>query len=115
MRYLPEEASGMMEFLFLSLIEHYREEGAAELSLGMAPLAGLSSKSVERLWNRFGRFIYRHGGAFYNFEGLRAFKQKFRPDWRPCYIAVPPGLSPTRAMADVALLIAGGPKGLIGK
>lgn len=115
MRYLPESASGMMEYLFLSLIEHYRKLGAVELSLGMAPLAGLSSRSVERMWSRFGRFIYRHGGAFYNFEGLRAFKQKFRPDWRPCYIAVPPGLSPTRAMAQVALLIAGGPKGLIGK
>ncbi len=115
MRYLPDEASGMMEYLFLSLIEHYRSLGATELSLGMAPLAGLSSRSVERMWSRFGRFIYRHGGGFYNFEGLRAFKQKFRPDWRPCYIAVPPGLSPTRAMAQVALLIAGGPKGLIGK
>lgn len=115
MRYLPEEASGMMEFLFLSLIEHYRAAGAAELSLGMSPLAGLSDRSVERIWSRFGRFIYRHGGAFYNFEGLRAFKQKFRPTWRPRYVAVPPGLSPTRAMADVALLIAGGPKGLIGR
>ncbi len=115
MRYLPEEASGMMEFLFLSLLEHFRDMGAAEFSLGVAPLSGLSTRSVERLWNRFGRFIYRHGGAFYNFEGLRAFKQKFRPEWRPRYIAVPPGLSPTRAMADVALLIAGGPRGLIGK
>jgi phosphatidylglycerol lysyltransferase len=115
MRYLPEAASGMMEYLFLSLIEHYRKLGAVDLSLGMAPLAGLSSRSVERMWSRFGRFTYRHGGAFYNFEGLRAFKQKFRPDWRPCYIAVPPGLSPTRAMTQVALLIAGGAKGLIGK
>lgn len=115
MRYLPEAASGMMEYLFLSLIEHYRHLGARELSLGMAPLSGLSSRTVERMWSRFGRFIYRHGGAFYNFEGLRAFKQKFRPEWRPCYIAVPPGLSPTRAMAQVALLIAGGAKGLIGK
>jgi phosphatidylglycerol lysyltransferase len=115
MRYLPEEASGMMEYLFLSLIEHYRNLGASELSLGMAPLAGLSSRSVERLWSHFGRFVYRHGGAFYNFEGLRAFKQKFRPHWRPSYIAVPPGLSPTRAMAQVALLIASGPKGLLGK
>ncbi|MGY9047520.1 hypothetical protein P775_07000 [Puniceibacterium antarcticum] len=115
MRYLPDEASGMMEFLFLSLIEHYRDAGALELSLGVAPLAGLSSRSVGRMWSRVGRFIYRHGGAFYNFEGLRAFKQKFRPDWRPRYIVVAPGLSPTRAMADVALLIAGGPRGLIGK
>jgi phosphatidylglycerol lysyltransferase len=115
MRYLPDEASGMMEFLFLSLIEHYRDAGAAEFSLGVAPLAGLSARSVERMWSRVGRFIYRHGGAFYNFEGLRAFKQKFRPDWRPRYIAVAPGLSPTRAMADVAFLIAGGPRGLIGR
>lgn len=115
MRYLPEEASGLMEYLFLSLIEEYRGLGAREFSLGVAPLAGLSSRSVERMWSRFGRFIYRHGGSFYNFEGLRSFKQKFRPDWRPCYIAVPPGLSPTRAMTEVALLVAGGPKALIGK
>ena len=104
-----------MEYLFLSLIEAYRSLGAREFSLGVAPLAGLSSRSVERMWSRFGRFIYRHGGSFYNFEGLRSFKQKFRPDWRPCYIAVPPGLSPTRAMTEVALLVAGGPKALIGK
>lgn len=115
MRYLPEEASGMMEFLFLSLIEHYREAGAKEFSLGVAPLSGLASRSMERIWRRFGRFIYRHGGAFYNFEGLRAFKQKFRPDWQPRYIALPPNTSPMRAMADVALLIAGGARGLIGK
>ena len=115
MRYLPDEASGMMEFLFLALIEQYRDAGAEEFSLGMAPLSGLSSRSVERLWSRFGRFIYRDGGAFDNFEGLRAFKQKFHPDWRPRYIAVPPGLSPTRAMADVALLIAGGTQGFLGK
>ena len=59
--------------------------------------------------------MFRHGGAFYNFEGLRAFKQKFQPDWRPRYIALPVGVSPMMAMADVALLIAGGPRGLIGK
>lgn len=115
MRYLPDEASGMMEFLFLTLMEHYRDLGATEFSLGVAPLAGLSERSVGRLWNRFGRLIYRHGGAFYNFAGLRAFKQKFHPDWQPRYIAVPPGLSPTRAMTDVALLIAGGARGLLRK
>jgi phosphatidylglycerol lysyltransferase len=115
MRYLPEEASGIMEFLFISLIEHYRDAGAMEFSLGIAPLSGLSSRSMERIWRRFGRFIYRHGGTFYNFEGLRAFKQKFRPDWQPRYIALPPNASPMRAMADVALLIAGGARGLIGK
>ncbi|CAN0585653.1 unnamed protein product, partial [Ectocarpus sp. 12 AP-2014] len=37
MRYLPEEASGLMEFMFLQLIEHYQAEGYQEFSLGMAP------------------------------------------------------------------------------
>lgn len=115
MRYLPEEASGMIEFLFLALIEHYRAQGAEEFSLGMAPLAGLSERRTARLWNRFGALMFRHGGAFYNFEGLRGFKQKFQPEWRPRFIALPVGVSPMVAMADVALLIAGGPRGLIGK
>lgn len=115
MRYLPEEGSGLMEYMFLSLIEYYKARGAKEFSLGTAPLSGLSERSVARSWNRFGRLIYRHGGAFYNFEGLRAFKQKFQPDWHPRYLALPPSFSPMRAMGDVALLIAGSARGLIAK
>ena len=104
-----------MEYMFLSLIDHYKSLGAREFSLGTAPLSGLSERSVARSWNRFGRLIYRHGGAFYNFEGLRTFKQKFGPDWRPRYLALPPSVSPMRAMGDVALLIAGSARGLITK
>lgn len=107
MRYMPEEASGVMEFMFLELLSYYRDRGGEEFSLGIAPLSGLSERSMARSWNRFGRLIYRHGGAFYNFEGLRAFKQKFQPEWRPCYLALPPGVLPLRAIGDAALLIAG--------
>lgn len=114
MRYLPGDASGMIEFLFVALIEHFKAQGAVEFSLGMAPLAGLSERRTARLWSRFGALMFRHGGAFYNFEGLRAFKAKFAPEWRPRYIALPIGVSPMVAMADVALLISGGPRGLLG-
>ncbi len=115
MRYLPEEASGMMEFLFIELLHHYRDAGFAEFSLGVAPLAGIEARRGTRLWNRFGALIFRHGGAFYNFEGLRAFKQKFQPEWRPRYVAVPGGVTPLVVMKDVALLIAGGARGIISK
>ncbi|WP_417208533.1 bifunctional lysylphosphatidylglycerol flippase/synthetase MprF [Antarctobacter sp.] len=115
MRYLPEDASGLMEYMFLSLIEHYKARGADTFSLGTAPLSGLSERSVSKSWNRFGRLIYRHGGAFYNFEGLRTFKQKFQPDWHPRYLALPPNVSPMRPMGEVALLIAGSARGLIEK
>jgi len=115
MRYLPEEGQGMMQFLFIELLEYYRAQGVAEFSLGMAPLAGLEAKHGTRLWNRFGAILFRHGGPFYNFAGLRAFKQKFGPDWRPRYLAVPGALPPFTALKDVAILIAGGAKGLISK
>jgi len=115
MRYVPEETSGMMEFLFIEMMEHYRDAGAQEFSLGMAPLAGLEARRGARLWNRFGAILFRHGGAFYNFEGLRAFKNKFGPEWRSRFVAVPPGVTPLVALKDAALLIAGGARGIIGK
>ncbi len=115
MRYLPSEASGMMEFLFIELMEHYRDAGAQEFSLGVAPLSGLEARRGARMWNRFGAILFRHGGAFYNFEGLRAFKNKFDPEWRPRFVAVPPGVSPLAALRDAALLIAGGARSIIGK
>lgn len=115
MRYRPEAAGGMMEFLFIETMLHFKEAGAAEFNLGMAPLAGLEVRRGTRLWNRFGATLFRNGGAFYNFEGLRGFKQKFQPEWHPRYIAVPPGIAPLAALKDAALLIAGGPRGIIGK
>ncbi|NOX39343.1 MAG: bifunctional lysylphosphatidylglycerol flippase/synthetase MprF [Alphaproteobacteria bacterium] len=107
MRYLPEEASGMMEFLFVSLLAHFRDQGAQEFSLGMAPLSGIESRPGTHSWNRFGALIFRHGSSFYNFKGLRAFKQKFHPDWHPRYLAIPGGTPPLVALKDVAFLIAG--------
>lgn len=115
MRYLPQDASGMIEFLFLSLIQIYQGRGAKTLSLGVAPLSGIQPRRSGHLWNRFGALMFRHGGAFYNFEGLRGFKQKFQPNWHPRYVALPVGLSPMMAMADVALLISGGAQGLVRK
>lgn len=115
MRYLPQEASGMMEFLFIELMQRYRDQGAGDFSLGMAPLAGLETRHGTRLWNRFGALMFRHGGTFYNFAGLRGFKQKFHPQWRSRFIAVPGGTAPLVALKDVAILIAGGTMAVVKK
>ncbi|MCR8723813.1 bifunctional lysylphosphatidylglycerol flippase/synthetase MprF [Frigidibacter sp. ROC022] len=115
MRYRPEER-GMMEFIFVSLLEHYRDAGAQSFSLGMAPLSGLQTRPGARLWTRFGSMIFRHGGPIYNFEGLRAFKQKFRPDWQPRFLAVQGGTQPLLwVLTDATVLIAGGVRGIVGK
>jgi phosphatidylglycerol lysyltransferase len=74
----------------------------------MAPLSGFEESPVAPLWNRLGRFVYEHGERFYNFQGLRAYKDKFDPAWEPRYLVYPGGLRLPRILADVAALIAGG-------
>ena len=59
------------------------------------------------LWNRVAAFVYRHGEHFYNFEGLRDYKQKFHPVWRPRYLATPGRAALPRAVMDLTSLIAG--------
>lgn len=77
-------------------------------NLGMAPLSRLEPSPVSPLWTRLGRFVYRHGEAFFNFEGLRAYKDKFDPVWEPRYLAYPGGLALPLVLADIAALSAGG-------
>jgi phosphatidylglycerol lysyltransferase len=65
------------------------------------------------LWNRLGAFLYEHGKAVYNFQGLRAFKDKFDPVWEPHYLAYPGGFRLMRVLADVSALIAGGYRNIL--
>ncbi|GEO80046.1 bifunctional lysylphosphatidylglycerol flippase/synthetase MprF [Pararhodospirillum oryzae] len=115
MRFDPEGPRSGMEFLFLRLIERYQAEGFRSFNLGMAPLAGLRASVSAPMWNQVGRAVFEHGERFYNFQGLRAFKAKFSPTWHPRYMAVGGRVNPALALADVALLISGGLKGVIGK
>jgi phosphatidylglycerol lysyltransferase len=67
---------------------------------------------VAPVWTRVGHFLFEQGEAFYNFQGLRSYKEKFHPVWEPRYLAYPGGLALARIMADVSALIAGGYRGI---
>ncbi len=88
MRYDPASPPSTMEYLFLRLIEYARDNGYRHFSLGLAPLAGLDAKPLSSVWHKLAAVIYQLGGDIYNFEGLRAYKEKFRPDWQPRYFAI---------------------------
>jgi phosphatidylglycerol lysyltransferase len=115
MRYLPEAPYNVMDYLFVQLMLWGKREGYRWFTLGMAPLSGLEDRSLAPFWNRVGAFIFRHGEHFYNFQGLRRYKEKFGPEWKPRYLASPGGLTLPRILADLASLISGGLKGVIAK
>ena len=116
MRYDPALApGGVMDYLFIELMLWGREKGYEWFDLGMAPLSGLADRSLAPLWNRLGGFLARHGGHFYNFEGLRHYKDKFDPVWEPRYLASPGGLALPVILAHLVQLVSGGIKGTVAK
>jgi phosphatidylglycerol lysyltransferase len=108
MRHLESAPKNGMEVLFVRLMLWGAEQGYEWFNLGMAPLSGLEASPLAPLWSRLGRIVYQRGETFYNFQGLRAFKEKFQPVWEPRYLAYPGGLSLPGVMADVSALVAGG-------
>ena len=108
MRYHRDAPKGVMEALFVHVMKWGREQGYRRFALGMAPLSGFEQSPVASFWNRLGAFLYEHGESVYNFQGLRAYKDKFNPIWEPHYLAYPGGLRLPRIMADVSALVAGG-------
>jgi phosphatidylglycerol lysyltransferase len=108
MRHAEEIPYGTMDYLFVRLMQWGRDQGFRWFNLGLAPLSGIEARRLAPIWARIGGLIYRHGDAFYSFEGLRAYKEKFVPAWEPRYIAAPHGLGLARALMDLQTLVGGG-------
>ena len=107
MRQRPDAPPYTMELVFTQLALYLKERGFDRLSLGMAPLAGLVRTPLSSRWHRAASLLWEHGRAIYNFQGLRAFKNKFRPEWEPRYLATSGAIGPFLSMADVAALASG--------
>lgn len=108
MRYDPATPRGAMDLLFAELMLWGRDQGYRWFNLGVAPLSGLERRPLAPLWHKIGTAIFDLGEEFYNFEGLYQYKAKFDPDWRPRYLASPPGLSVPFILLTITRLIAGG-------
>jgi phosphatidylglycerol lysyltransferase len=115
MRHLPEAPRYAMEFLFLQLILRLKERGYCTLDLGMSPLSGLDVHPLSSRWNRLALWFERNGAPLYNFRGLRIFKSKFSPTWEPRYLAASGMLGPYFALADTAIIVGRGLRGVFGR
>lgn len=89
----PSAPNGASELLVDAVMRWASAEGSSFLTFGLTPLSG----SLPR-WLRL---VRRSTTFLYDFEGLRAYKSKFRPlDWSPIFLSYPTGQSLLASVAD---------------
>ncbi len=107
MRY-RSDGPKVMDFLFVSLFFYAKELEYERFNLGMAPLASVGVLKGAHPRERFASLLFQHGEHWYNFQGLRFFKEKFEPEWEPRYMGYMSTWEFPIAVAYVSALIAGG-------
>jgi phosphatidylglycerol lysyltransferase len=115
MRFSVDAPPGVMRYLLTEFMLWGKKLGYRWFNLGMAPLSGLRESLVAPLWYQIGVALYGRGERFYNFQGIRAFKEWFYPVWEPKYLANPGGAIRPVVIANIAALIAGGYEGVLRK
>ncbi|MBD2089219.1 bifunctional lysylphosphatidylglycerol flippase/synthetase MprF [Microcoleus sp. FACHB-1515] len=101
MRRRQEIENGTMDFLFLSLFQHYKQQGYDGFNLGLSALSGVGETAKSRRLERGIHYLYNHLNQFYNFQGLHSYKDKFHPRWEPRYLIFPNLV----ALPDVAIAL----------
>jgi phosphatidylglycerol lysyltransferase len=89
MRHLAGVERGTMDFLFISLFERFKASGYDSFNLGLVALAGVGETLPSSRLERGMHYLYEHLNQFYNFQGLRAYKDKFHPHWESRYLVYP--------------------------
>ncbi len=112
MRYVDEGPKRIMDFLFVELLKWGVAQGYGAFDFGMAPLSGLQDRPLAPMMSRVGSLLFENAEDLYNFQGVREFKNKWDPLWRPRYVAAPRKWTIPLVLADVSLLTSGGVAGL---
>ena len=107
MRQRPEAPNGTMYAVTADATAFARESGARRVNLCMAPLSGLEHASPATVVSRIGRLIYSRFNHRHHLQGMRRFKDVFRPDWSPRAVMVPNAASLPEALLAAHALIRG--------
>ena len=89
MRHRQQVPNGTMEYLFVSLMQHFRQLEYQSFNFSLSPLAGVGKAANSRRIEKALNYLSQHLNQFYNFQGLHQFKEKFQPRWEPRYLVFP--------------------------
>lgn len=114
----PGSPNGTVELMIDTAMRALAASGCNYATLGLSPLSTRAEIQPFQnpVWLRaLLAWMRAHGKRFYNFEGLDAFKAKFRPErWEPVFaISNEPTVSPRTLYAIAAAFSGGAPVGFI--
>lgn len=102
MRHCSAVEKGTMDFLFVSLMQHFQKLDYDSFNFSLSPLAGVGTSPQSQRIERGLNYFFKHLNQFYNFQGVHQFKEKYQPRWEPRYLVYPShGLLPDIAVALV--------------
>ena len=87
MRHRLENTEGIMDMLFISILQWAKENDYKYFDLGIAPLSNVGNKLYSGNKEKLVNLAYQYGNKIYGFKGLRKYKSKFNPEWNSVYIA----------------------------
>ncbi|NMG18167.1 phosphatidylglycerol lysyltransferase domain-containing protein [Brasilonema bromeliae] len=89
MRHRKSIENGTMDFLFLSMFQHYKDRSYDSFNIGLSALSGVGKTQESGRLEKVLHYLYKHLERFYNFQGLHAYKDKFHPRWESRYLVFP--------------------------
>mgnify|MGYP001030027966 CR=1 FL=1 len=93
-RHRRDVPGGLLEYLFVHMVQWAKEEGYRHFNMGSVALEREQGEVEEEMEMRWAQhYLREHIAQVYRYKGSRSFKEKFRPHWSPLYLVYPPEVS----------------------
>lgn len=87
MRHKNNVFSGIMDMMFISIINWAKENDYKYFELGLSPLSNVGNSIFASKKEKTVKLAYKYANKIYGFQGLRKFKNKYTPEWNSIFIA----------------------------
>ncbi len=85
MRRRTEAPHGIMDYLFVKLLLHFKAKGYTRFNFGMAPMSGFQEREEAAPEEKAIHYFFQHLNFLFSYTGLRQYKAKFASFWEPRY------------------------------
>lgn len=76
----------LMDGLYLKILLWAKTCGYHKFNMGMATLSNVGQVQFSFYGERIAGRVFEHFNGLYRFQGLRRYKEKFKPDWEPRFL-----------------------------